>query len=103
MSATWSSPLTTADLPLALSEGSYIIGVRAFDANGVVSSRAEATVTLVPGDLGDARVFPNPWRSDRHAGAPITFDRITPGAEVKIFTLSAHQVRTLPSPDAVAS
>ena len=44
-----------------------------------------------------ARVFPNPWRRDRHLGAPVTFDELVPGCVVKIFTISGHIVKTLTS------
>ena len=41
------------------------------------------------------RVFPNPWRSDRNASRPMTFDGLTPGATVNIFTVSGHHVKTV--------
>ena len=44
------------------------------------------------------RVSPNPWRSDRHGGVPITFDQLAPGSSVKIFTLSGRWVKTLSAP-----
>jgi hypothetical protein len=49
------------------------------------------------------RVSPNPWRSDRHSGVPITFDQLPPGSTVKIFTLSGRWVRTLDAPDGFAN
>lgn len=42
-----------------------------------------------------ARVYPNPWRSDRHGALSITFADVAAGSFVKIFTVSAHAVRTL--------
>ncbi len=51
------------------------------------------------GDLSfsNVRVFPNPWRKDQHASNPfITFSNIPPGTTVKIFTVAAHLVKTLP-------
>lgn len=43
-----------------------------------------------------ARVYPNPWRADRHAGKPIIFDQWT-GSDVtiNIFTLSGRRIKTL--------
>jgi hypothetical protein len=40
-------------------------------------------------------VYPDPWRSDQHAGHPITFDEMAAGSTVKIFTVSGHLVKTL--------
>lgn len=42
------------------------------------------------------RVFPNPWRADRHTGVNLTFDGLLPNSTVKIFNLAAHWVKTLP-------
>jgi hypothetical protein len=41
------------------------------------------------------RVYPNPWRKDQHTGHPITFDQMTAGSDVKIFTVSGHKVKEL--------
>jgi len=41
------------------------------------------------------KVFPNPWRSDRHGGLPITFNGAPPNARLKIYTLSMHWVKTV--------
>jgi hypothetical protein len=46
-------------------------------------------------DLTQARAFPNPWTADRHRGAPMTFDRVTPEATVKIFTVSAEWIKSI--------
>jgi hypothetical protein len=46
-------------------------------------------------DLAQARAFPNPWAANQHGGVPITFDRLTQDATVKIFTLSAEWVKSL--------
>lgn len=43
------------------------------------------------------RVFPNPWRADRHAQPLMTFDALAGDATVQIFTAAGHLVRTLPS------
>ncbi len=47
-------------------------------------------------DPPPVRVYPNPWRSDRHAARSITFDQLTVDTEIKIFTVSGHHVKTLP-------
>lgn len=79
---------------LNLTPGRYVISVQA-TSGSQNSSMASATVNLAPVSLNDVRAFPNPWRSDRHSGRDITFDHLTTGSEVKIFTISGHSVRTL--------
>jgi hypothetical protein len=61
----------------------------------VASSPMQVPVTLAPIDLATVRVFPNPWRSDKHFSAPITFDHLTPASMVTIFTVSGHEVKSL--------
>jgi len=46
-------------------------------------------------DTRTVRVFPNPWRSDQHAGLPVTFDNASAGSTIKIFTLSSHWIKTI--------
>ncbi len=54
-----------------------------------------------PGSLGAStsletrRIFPNPWRNDKNAGNPVTFDQLTPGTSIRIFTLAGQWVNTL--------
>ena len=50
--------------------------------------------TSVVGDLIDVRVYPNPWRVDRHS-VDVTFDNVSAGASVKIFTINGRLVREL--------
>jgi len=58
-----------------------------------------ATLTLTIGSAGTSnatfspRVYPNPWRSDKDSGLPVTFSGLTAGGTVKIFTVSGHKVR----------
>jgi len=56
----------------------------------VTSSGAHLTIIPV------VRVFPNPWRADRHTGVNLTFDGILPNSTIKIFNLAAHWIKTLP-------
>jgi hypothetical protein len=42
--------------------------------------------------LGDVRIYPNPWRQDKHAVRPITFAGLTTSTTIKIFTVSGHKV-----------
>jgi len=43
--------------------------------------------------LPTVRVYPNPWRSDRHHESPIVFSGLSPKTRVQIFTMSARLVR----------
>jgi hypothetical protein len=87
---------------LNLSPGLYTITVQAFDTSGNSSKAVSKDVTLVYSDLKAVRVFPNPWRKDKHAGKLMTFDHLAYGSAVKIFTVSGHLVKTLnPSNDSV--
>ena len=45
--------------------------------------------------MSNIRVYPNPWRKDKHDGNPITFDQLTGQVTIKIFTVSGHLMRTL--------
>ncbi|MFA5976327.1 MAG: T9SS type A sorting domain-containing protein [Elusimicrobiota bacterium] len=45
--------------------------------------------------LSSIRAYPNPWRSDRHQGLPVTFDNLTANSTLKLYTLSGHWIRTL--------
>jgi len=44
--------------------------------------------------LDAVRVYPNPWRKDRHTG-DITFNNLPTGSRVKIFTISGHLIREM--------
>ena len=46
-------------------------------------------------DASPVRVYPNPWRSDRHAAQSVTFDGLPLGSSVKLFTVSGRLVKTL--------
>ena len=83
-----------AGVPINLVAGPYTISVHATD--GVRNSNtASQTVTLVNADFSGFRVYPNPWRSDKHIGRSVTFDRMPAGSTVKLFTVSGHLVKTL--------
>jgi chitodextrinase len=45
---------------------------------------------------GSVRVFPNPWKVRQHAGHPIIFDGLNAGSAIKIFTIDARLVKTIP-------
>ncbi len=49
----------------------------------------------VASNLDHVRAFPNPWAADRHKGSSITFDQLTAGATVKLFTMSSRWVKSL--------
>ena len=37
------------------------------------------------------RVYPNPWRSDRHSSFLVTFDGLPSGSTLRLFTLSGQE------------
>ena len=82
--------LTSAALP----PGYYQVTVQAVD-NPNTSPTATGTLTLVNANFSSIRIYPNPWRKDKNAANPITFDQMPLGATVKIFTVSGHKVKTL--------
>jgi flagellar hook assembly protein FlgD len=93
----------------SLSDGWHVIQVQAVNLmdQSVTVNRAiqvvngSAAVNLEGGNavafthLNDVRVYPNPWRSDRHSTLPIRFDQLTDGCTVKIFSVDGHWVKTL--------
>jgi len=76
-----------------LTPGAYRLTVWAQN-DSMESLPATANIALVPGTLDAVRVYPNPWRSDRHT-REITFDGLSLGATVKIFNTAGHLVREL--------
>ena len=81
--------------PDQLSPGDYQLTVILHGAGGAVIAQDSQAITLVPGDLSNLKVYPNPWRSDKHAGHSLTFDGLTVGTTIKIFTASGHRVKEL--------
>jgi hypothetical protein len=59
---------------LGLSLGYYQVSVTVTNSQGTVSPPATAYITLLAKAL-QARVYPNPWRANRNAGVPITFEQ----------------------------
>jgi hypothetical protein len=97
-SASFTTTSPSANLgsqPLSL--GPYLVTLTVYDSNGNQSAPAQAYVTLVPSDLSGVRVFPNPWRSDKHGGLMVTFDNLSVNSSIKIFTVSGHWIKTLPT------
>jgi len=95
-SFTTSSPQANLNA-VQLGQGPYLVTVKVYDSNNNVSAPAQAYVTMVPADLSSVRVYPNPWRSDRHGGKLVTFDNLAINSTIKIFTVSGHWVKTLPT------
>ncbi|MBI4424424.1 MAG: polysaccharide deacetylase family protein [Elusimicrobia bacterium] len=56
-----------------------------------------------PGSASRVRVFPNPWRADRHGSLPVTFSGLTPGSVVRLFTVSGRHLRSLSAPNGTAA
>ncbi len=92
-----SSPVTIS----GLSAGKpYYFAVTAVNQAGE-SQRSPAISALT--NLNSVRIFPNPWRADRGYTPLVTFDQLTPGATVKIFTVSGHFVKALPTSGSTAT
>jgi hypothetical protein len=71
---------------------------------GTVTSNAANLAVIAPGSsLSSARVFPNPWRSDKHTGVNISFGGLTLNSTVKIFTVSGHEVKSLDGSSGLAT
>jgi len=45
--------------------------------------------------LSAGRVYPNPWRADRHAHFHMVFDGLPARATLHLYTLSGQQIKTL--------
>jgi hypothetical protein len=79
-----------------LNPGEYQVTVTLIAINGVAQARGSRAVTLVASGHSAVKVYPNPWRSDKHATHPsITFDGLTIGTTIKLFTVSAREVKEL--------
>jgi len=50
-------------------------------------------VTVSPTPTLAVQVYPNPWRADKHTGSNITFNGLTTGTTIKLFTISGHEVK----------
>ncbi len=63
----------------------------------------EAPASVIAGSATPIRVYPNPWRSDRHIAFPIKFDNLLENSDVIIYTASGHQVRRVTAVGSIAS
>lgn len=85
--------LSAADLG---SPGAHEVTV--MNPTGVATAQAADFLVVAPAQaLSKTKVFPNPWRADRHAGLPVTFGSLPPSSVIKLFTASGRHVRTLES------
>ena len=100
VSATSQVPQLSLSSVPNLTLGTYVITVQA-QSGGLSSKTASATVALVSIDLSAVKVYPNPWRMDKHVGKPITFNNLSANSTVKIFTVSGHEVKSLSSSSAL--
>jgi hypothetical protein len=71
--------------------------------NQFMAAATPSPLAVTPGAAETPRVFPNPWRVDRHRDQLISFDHLPPGSTVKLFTVSGHLVRTLPKSDSTVT
>jgi hypothetical protein len=64
------------------------------NSTGKSATSAPKTISLVVSDLSQVKVYPNPWRKDKHATQNVTFANLPIGSTVKLFTVSGHQVKS---------
>ena len=95
------TPLPTTFSPrftpasIGLTPGRYLLTVTVTSADGAETRQAQATVTLAAADLARVKVYPNPWRSDKHAAKEVMFANLPANSSVKIFTASGHLTKDL--------
>ena len=77
-----------------LAPGTYLLTVTVSLAGSAPQS-ASATITLVAADLNGVKVYPNPWRTDKHSGKPVTFANLPIHCSAKIFTVDGHLTKDL--------
>jgi hypothetical protein len=70
------------------------IGLFLLALSGIAAVRA---ADMVSASFTALRVYPNPWRADRHAHFLVTFDGLPAAATIRIYSLSGHAVKTLSS------
>jgi hypothetical protein len=61
------------------------------------------TAPLQFSDLDAARVYPNPWRSDRYTGLAVTIDRVPPQSEIRFYTIAGRWVKTVTAPAGIGT
>lgn len=105
--------------------GTYSLTMRATDNGGATTGSPAVSVTVqgaggpvtpppppsqppppsvpVTSPFNDVKVYPNPWRRDRHNGMPWKIGGLPAGSEVKIYTLSGHLVKRLQSSAGIAT
>jgi hypothetical protein len=83
---------------IPLQPGVNKIQAAALAVPNLAESSGPGTIAVQSSSL-EPRVYPSPWRSNAHQALPIVFDQLPMGATVKIFTVSAHWVKTLHAAD----
>ncbi len=84
--------------------GTYLLTVQVMDQNNPNNhASASKTIAVVQSDLSQVKVYPNPWRKNRHDGRPVTFENLSANTTVKIFTISGHEVKSLTPSGATAT
>lgn len=80
---------------MPLSNGPYGVSAVATDWVGNVSAPSQGAIFIVGDNLSNVLPYPNPWHTRKHAGMPMTFGNLTAQAQVKIFTVSGHWVKSI--------
>jgi len=74
-------------------DGAWDIGAYQYCPPGQCTQAPPPTTTNT--SSFSPQVYPNPWRSDKHSGYPVTFSGLAAGTDIKIFTVSGHKVAEL--------
>jgi len=96
-----SGPKLSLSSVSGLGVGTYTLTVIGSNPAGKTAT-ATANVTLISGSLDNVRVYPNPWRTNKSAAFPITFDQLSTNSIVKIFTVSGHFMKSLDASSGIA-
>jgi hypothetical protein len=64
--------------------------------NSTVLAYASGQITFTSANTSAVQVYPNPWRSDKHAAHPtITFAGLAADTTIKLFTISGHKIKEI--------
>jgi hypothetical protein len=69
-----------------------LLALLALPALSLMPARA-AGVAISP--LNAVKVYPNPWRADKHQNVSLKFEGVPAGSVIKLFTIAAQEVKVL--------
>lgn len=84
----------SADIPVVDSIGAIMYRMRLPGSSAGALENSQPAVATI-NSLSPVRVYPNPWKVNRHGEMGITFNDLPTGSEIKLFAVSGHWVKTL--------